>query len=223
VVVFSKSWCPYCRKALEALDAAGVTQPFIVDLTDNDKAQQIQATLQSMTGRRTVPNVFVGGKSIGGGDETSRFQAQGKLIPMLVEAGALKPQKAIGNDEQQIESCNLAEQSCVEKTIHKYPVLMFTLSWCPECKRTLELLSSIVGSRSPHLIDLDDYDKETQLQIRTNMMEVSGRRSVPNLYIGGEFFGGYAQTLRMHEEGQVVAKLQEVGWYINEQVVEEEM
>ena len=223
VVVFSKSWCPYCRKALEALGAAGITQPHIVDLTDNGKAHEIQATLQSMTGRRTVPNVFVGGKSIGGGDETSRFQAEGKLIPLLIDAGAIKPLKPSGIDERQIKSCNLAERSCVEETIHTYPVLMFTLSWCPECKRTLEFLSSIIGPRSPHLIDLDDYDKEIQLKIRNNMMEVSGRRSVPNLYIGGEFFGGYAQTLRMHEAGQVVAKLQEVGWYIKEQVVEEEM
>jgi thioredoxin reductase (NADPH) len=223
VVIFSKAWCPYCRKAMEALRAAGIAQPFIVDLTENDKAREIQATLNSITGRRTVPNVFVGGRSIGGGDETSGLQARGKLIPLLVEAGALPPPETSANDEHEGGACSLAERSCVEEMIQKYPVLMFTLSWCPECKRTLELLSSIIGPKTPHLIDLEDYDKEIQLEIRNNMMMISGRRSVPNLYIGGKFFGGYAQTLKMHEAGEVVAKLKEVGWPVNEQVIDEEM
>lgn len=215
VVVFSKSYCPYCRKALEALAAAGITEPFIVDLTGYDNPQEIQTTLQSITGRRTVPNVFIGGNSIGGGDETSRLQAEGRLVELLVEAGALPPPENSQDEEQQGEHCNPAELSCVKELIQKYPVLMFTLSWCPECKRTLELLASILGpTRLPHLIDLEDYDKDVQLQMRQNMVSISGRRGVPNLFIQGEFFGGYAQTVQMHEAGQLEAKLKDVGWLV---------
>ena len=98
VVVFSKPWCGYCRKALEALSLEGVRvgEPalHIIDLssssnTANNKARQIQTTLQSMTGRRTVPNVFVGAQSIGGGDETVSLHQAGKLRSILQAAGAL--------------------------------------------------------------------------------------------------------------------------------------
>jgi thioredoxin reductase (NADPH) len=219
VVVFSKSWCPYCRTALEVLNIAGIAHPMIVDLTENENAKEIQAALESMTGRRTVPNIFVGGRSIGGGQETSALQAKGKLVPLLVEAGALQPLATNENDEHGASSCNLAERSCVEGVIRKYPVLMFTLSWCPECSRTLEFLSS-VGAERPQLIDLEDYDKDVQVALRNNMMAISGRRSVPNLFVGGEFVGGYAQTLKMHEAGQLVAKLRAVGWHTMEHMSE---
>jgi len=211
VVIFSKSWCPFCRKAMEALAAAGITEPFVIDLTENPNSRDVQGTLRSMTGRRTVPNVFVGGKSVGGGDETATLQAQGKLVPLLVEAGALEGEADAEETElTKGEDCNLAEQSCIEAIIKKYPVVMFSLEWCPECKHTLELLGSI-GAKIPHIIDLDDY-KEISQEIRYHMMNISGRRSVPNLYIGGEFFGGFRQTSKMHAEGKLVSKLHEVGW-----------
>lgn len=211
VVVFSKSWCPYCRKALEALSAAGVPDPFIVDLTSNPQTREVQEVLKSMTKRRTVPNVFVGGKSIGGGDETAGLQAKGALVPLLIEAGALeKPSTNAEETEGNGESCNLAEQSCIEQIIQKHPVVMFSLAWCPECKRTLELLRNI-GAKTPHIIDLDDYKPISQ-DIRQHMMTRDGRRSVPNLYIGGEFFGGFVQTKRLYEEGKLTSKLREVGW-----------
>jgi thioredoxin reductase (NADPH) len=211
VVVFSKSWCPYCRRALEALNAAGVPEPYIIDLSNNPKTREIQGTLKQMTKRRTVPNVFVGGKSIGGGDETAALQAQGGLVPLLVEAGALKKSSTSTDDtEGKGEACNLKEQSCIEEIIQKYPIVMFSLEWCPECKRTLELLRNI-GAKIPHIIDLDDYKAISQ-DIRYHMMNRDGRRSVPNLYIGGEFFGGFKQTSKLHEEGKLISKLKEVGW-----------
>ena len=89
VTVFSKPWCPYCRRAIEALALAGVDNPHIIDLSQLGGAQGIQSTLQQMTGRRTVPNVFIGGKSIGGGDETVAFEQSGKLTEMLRSAGAI--------------------------------------------------------------------------------------------------------------------------------------
>lgn len=210
VVVFSKSWCPFCRKAMEALAAAGIPEPFLIDLTENSRTRDVQAALKSLTGRRTVPNVFVGGKSIGGGDETAALQSGGELTPLLLEARALAVKKDEDANNEKGEDCDLAEQSCIEAIIQKYPVVMFSLEWCPECKRTLELLDSI-GAKAPHIIDLDDY-KQISQDIRYHMLNISKRHSVPNLYIGGEFFGGFRQTSKMHQEGKVVAKLKEVGW-----------
>ena len=49
----------------------------------------IQDYLLSITGARSVPRVFIGGKCIGGGTETKTLKDQGKLLPMLKDAGAL--------------------------------------------------------------------------------------------------------------------------------------
>ena len=67
VVVFSKPYCPYCRRALEALGSlmGNESDPFVVDLTEIKDGSKVQGTLLTMTGRRTVPNVFIGGTSIG--------------------------------------------------------------------------------------------------------------------------------------------------------------
>ena len=61
----------------------------VVDLSQYPNTQQIQKTLMELTGRRTVPNVFVGGTSIGGGEETRNLQRKGRLVPLLEDAGAL--------------------------------------------------------------------------------------------------------------------------------------
>ncbi|KAL3779712.1 hypothetical protein ACHAW5_004558 [Stephanodiscus triporus] len=92
VVVFSKYFCPHCRRALEALrsfsERTGFTEPFVIDLATVD-GMKTQEQLATMTGRRTVPNVFVGGNSIGGGDETVHLQKVGTLEELLRKAGAI--------------------------------------------------------------------------------------------------------------------------------------
>lgn len=90
VVVFSKNYCPHCRRALEALRT--LTEPLVIELTEIKDRMQVQKSLESMTGRFTVPNVFIGGKSIGGGDETVALFRSGKLGGLLLKAtNQLKP------------------------------------------------------------------------------------------------------------------------------------
>ena len=62
----------------------GMTSPaFVVELDQIDGGADIQAELLSQTGQRTVPNVFVKGKHVGGNDDTMRAAANGKLQEML--------------------------------------------------------------------------------------------------------------------------------------------
>ncbi len=91
VVVFSKPFCPYCRKAMEVIrsEIGEGIEPLVVDLTEIRDGWRVQDTLLSMTGRRTVPNVFIGSLSIGGGDETIKLFREGKLRHLLQEAGAI--------------------------------------------------------------------------------------------------------------------------------------
>jgi thioredoxin reductase (NADPH) len=216
VVVFSKPYCPYCRKALEALSLEGLSSEsdklLVIDLSTHSNTQEIQLTLQSMTGRRTVPNVFVDGKSIGGGDETRSFQQSGELATMLAEARALEDHNTDNSsDSSDTESCDLSSEECFLKVVQEYPVLLFSLDWCPECKKSLELLDRIgITEDQIHIIDLDDYE-EIALDIRAHMKDLTGRRSVPNLFVGGEFVGGYSQTLELHNTGDLVKKFRAVG------------
>ncbi|KAK9842649.1 hypothetical protein WJX74_000114 [Apatococcus lobatus] len=90
VVVFSKSYCPYCHKAKSALGKILPSSAITVfELDQRDDGSSIQQYLGSVTGQRTVPQVFINGKFIGGGDDTARLAASGELQKLLKEAGAL--------------------------------------------------------------------------------------------------------------------------------------
>ncbi|GAX73785.1 hypothetical protein CEUSTIGMA_g1236.t1 [Chlamydomonas eustigma] len=90
VVVFSKTYCPYCTKAKNALKQFLTPEQFtVLELDQRDDGDDIQAALGEMTGAKSVPRVFVGGKFIGGGDDTARMAGNGELKNLLTSVGAM--------------------------------------------------------------------------------------------------------------------------------------
>lgn len=84
--VFSKSYCPYCTSTKKLLNETGAKY-YAIELDQVDDGSDIQAALQEISGQRTVPNVFIGKKHIGG---NSDLQAKkGELKSLLTAAGAL--------------------------------------------------------------------------------------------------------------------------------------
>ena len=82
VVVFSKSYCPFCTKTKTLFKEINVNAKiFELDLMSDGDVYQSE--LQKMTNQRTVPNVFVKGKHVGGNDDTQKARASGKLAEML--------------------------------------------------------------------------------------------------------------------------------------------
>ncbi|KOM45188.1 hypothetical protein LR48_Vigan06g049400 [Vigna angularis] len=67
ITVFSKSYCPYCLRAKRILAELN-EKPFVVELDLRDDGYEIQSVILDLIGRRTVPQVFVNGKHIGGSD-----------------------------------------------------------------------------------------------------------------------------------------------------------
>jgi glutaredoxin 3 len=61
---------------------------FELDFMGRD-GRKVQEALEDMTGRRTVPNVFVGGEAIGGGSDTREYHESGILKQMLLKANAI--------------------------------------------------------------------------------------------------------------------------------------
>ncbi|KAJ5257069.1 hypothetical protein N7478_013173 [Penicillium angulare] len=82
VMVFSKSYCPYCNSSKELLKQVGA-QYKAIELDQIDDGDAIQAALQEISGQRTVPNIFIGQQHIGG---NSDLQAKKSQLPQLLKA-----------------------------------------------------------------------------------------------------------------------------------------
>ncbi|XP_010940165.1 glutaredoxin [Elaeis guineensis] len=88
VMVFSKSYCPYCTRVKQLLSQLGASYK-VIELDVESDGSEVQSALAEWTGLRTVPNVFIGGNHIGGCDNVMERHNGGKLVPLLTEAGAL--------------------------------------------------------------------------------------------------------------------------------------
>jgi glutaredoxin 3 len=82
VVVFSKSYCPYCS-ATKSLMSDLKIDAKIYELDQMKDGSAIQDALLDLTGQRTVPNVFVNGQHLGGNDKTQAAAKSGKLQEMI--------------------------------------------------------------------------------------------------------------------------------------------
>ncbi|KAK1981569.1 glutaredoxin [Colletotrichum cereale] len=89
VVVFSKTYCPYCRQTKSVLDELD-TDYTVLELDQMEDGNAIQDALQEISGQRTVPNSFIAQKHIGGNSDLQGLLKGGKLENLLKEAGALK-------------------------------------------------------------------------------------------------------------------------------------
>lgn len=83
VVMYSTATCPYCVMAERLLGAKGVTtiEKIRIDLDDSQRTLMMQKT-----GRRTVPQIFIGNTHVGGFDDLSALDRAGKL-DLLLQAG----------------------------------------------------------------------------------------------------------------------------------------
>jgi len=92
ITIFSKSYCPHSQKAKRILLQALTIkpEPFVVELDGHEMGAQLQELLVEKTGRRTVPNVMVNGRSLGGGDEIERLWKTSELRAALLKEKGIK-------------------------------------------------------------------------------------------------------------------------------------
>ncbi|XAR57945.1 Thioredoxin-disulfide reductase [Bertholletia excelsa] len=82
VAIFSKSYCPYSMRAKRIMGEMQ-EKPFVVELDLRDDGYKIQDVLLDLVGRRTVPQVFVNGKHVGGSDDLQIAVQNGQLQKLL--------------------------------------------------------------------------------------------------------------------------------------------
>ncbi len=80
ITMYTTEVCPYCLRAKALLKARGVTA---IDEVRVDRDPAARTTMIERTGRRTVPQIFIGGAHIGGCDDLIALDQRGGLLPLL--------------------------------------------------------------------------------------------------------------------------------------------
>lgn len=80
VKMYTTQVCPYCLRAKALLKQRGVNdiQEIRIDLDPTQRAE-----MMAVTGRRTVPQIFIGDTHVGGCDELMDLDRSGRLMPLL--------------------------------------------------------------------------------------------------------------------------------------------
>ena len=80
VVMYSTGFYPYCKMAENLLRSKGVENIEVIRV-DLDSAQRI--IMMERTGRRTVPQIYIGEKHVGGYDDLAQLDRKGELVVLL--------------------------------------------------------------------------------------------------------------------------------------------
>ncbi|MBI3785591.1 MAG: glutaredoxin 3 [Deltaproteobacteria bacterium] len=80
VVIYTTPYCPYCVRAKQLLNHKGAAFEEI-DVGDDDELRE--KMIEESGGRRTVPQIFIDGKAIGGCDELYALDQEGELDRLL--------------------------------------------------------------------------------------------------------------------------------------------
>jgi glutaredoxin 3 len=80
VKMYTTAVCPYCTRAKQILKARGVQhiEEVRIDLSDEERDR-----MMALTGRRTVPQIFIGDTHVGGCDDLMALDSRGGLQPLL--------------------------------------------------------------------------------------------------------------------------------------------
>lgn len=83
VKIYTRSWCGYCTAALHLLDKKGIDYEHI----DASGKPELRAWLAKVSGQRTVPQIFIDDKPIGGFTELRALERDGELDAMCGISG----------------------------------------------------------------------------------------------------------------------------------------
>jgi glutaredoxin 3 len=79
VVMYATGWCGYCARARELLESKQVE----IEEIDVDARPELRAEMMTRSGRRTVPQIFIGETHVGGCDDLMALEESGGLDPLL--------------------------------------------------------------------------------------------------------------------------------------------
>ena len=78
--MYTSAYCPYCTSAERLLHSKGVTE---IEKVQIDTAPELKIAMMEKTGRRTVPQIYIGERHVGGFDDLRALDLAGELDPLL--------------------------------------------------------------------------------------------------------------------------------------------
>ena len=80
ILMYTSAYCPYCMNAERLLQSKGVTE---IEKIRVDMQPELKAEMIEKTGRRTVPQIYIGETHVGGFDDLRALDLAGGLDPLL--------------------------------------------------------------------------------------------------------------------------------------------
>ncbi|PVU96887.1 hypothetical protein BB561_000905 [Smittium simulii] len=186
VMVFSKTYCPFCRKAKTILNLNSINFEVLeIDLLPNP-IEIKEHLVEISKGHDTFPSIFVNNKSIGGSSDLEELIKQGKLHEML---NIPKPKSGPPTKQDIIEMIN------------QNKIMMFSKTYCPYCQKAKTILKKNNISFKAFEADLQPNSNE----IKMWLAEISaGQTTFPNIFIHGKNIGGSSDLEGLSDSGQLL-------------------
>ncbi|XP_010830251.1 PREDICTED: glutaredoxin-1 isoform X1 [Bison bison bison] len=101
-------------------------------------------------------------------------------------------------------------QAFVNSKIQPGKVVVFIKPTCPYCRKTQELLSQLPFKQG--LLEFVDITAAGNIsEIQDYLQQLTGARTVPRVFIGQECIGGCTDLVNMHERGELLTRLKQMG------------
>jgi len=183
VMIFSKSYCPFCTKVKNLFDSLSVKYE-VLELDHAENGEDVQKYLIEKTGQKTVPMTFIKGELLGGCDDTMKANAENRLL------------RLVGSAQNGVSAAG----GVAEAAIKDNNVVVFSKSFCPFCTKVKDLLDSLHVKYE--VLELDQRDDGSDIQ--AYLVEKTGQKTVPMTFIKGTRLGGCDDTLKAHAEGRLL-------------------
>ena len=108
------------------------------------------------------------------------------------------------------QSLDTSVKETIDQNIATKPVFMVSKSWCPYCRKAKQVLARYsVPAQNIHIMEIDGDDNCEEIQ--DYMQQLTGGRSVPRVFIGGECIGGGTETQAADRRGELRGLLEAAG------------
>ncbi|KAF4340237.1 glutaredoxin [Fusarium beomiforme] len=189
-----------------------------IDADDQKLAAQMQERLKAAEAEAKGKANEKGGlrpdppKKVVGVGSSAEGQDKDKIVkPAGGEGGAAAPAAAEKKLETETRSKEaIAAREELDSILKKSPVIIFSKTYCPFSKRAKSLLIEKYSiTPEPYIVELDVHPQGQALQ--DQLLETTGRRTVPNIMVNGVSLGGADDITEMDQAGKLVSKIVDLG------------
>jgi glutaredoxin 3 len=89
------------------------------------------------------------------------------------------------SSSKSVPSSDLSVADHIQELIHKYPVVVFSKSYCPYSKKAKDILSKYKLDKNYHVVELDQLPSKTD-EYQDELGKLTGARTVPRVFINGD-------------------------------------